>query len=309
MNIPSRTQARCFFSLLLFLAVASGYADTVSALGRVHPVSGVLNLFAEPGQVVSRVFVQEGEWVEAGQVLAHLASHSDLLEDEQSARANLQAVKERESIKTAMLRAEIRGLEKEVAIARSQFQRIASSDAAQFAAPDMLDQKQLILVQAEAALSIAREKEKLRAVETEQAIRDAESQHRQALRAFQRSEIRAPLRAKILKQFATPGFSTDRGELFKIGNTESMRVVAEVYESDVHRVAPGNSASITSSALTQPVQGRVVQIGSMIFQDSVDSLDPTALTNARVVEVVILIDDPAALENLVYLQVDVEIQI
>jgi HlyD family secretion protein len=86
-----------------------------------------------------------------------------------------------------------------------------------------------------------------------------------------------------------------------------MTVVAEVYETDVHRLAEGQVAMITSPALAEPAQGKVIKVGFQIGKMDVLSTDPVADTDARVVETTILMDEPAPLQRLTNLQVDVEI--
>ena len=87
-----------------------------------------------------------------------------------------------------------------------------------------------------------------------------------------------------------------------------MTVVAEVYETDVHRLVEGQAAVITTPALAQPAQGKVLKVGYRIGKMDVLASDPVADTDARVVEATILMDDPAPLQRLTNLQVDVEIQ-
>jgi len=86
-----------------------------------------------------------------------------------------------------------------------------------------------------------------------------------------------------------------------------MYVVAEVYETDIEQVSVGQAAVIESPALAAPVTGKVERIGQMVARNDALGLDPVARIDSRVVEVFILLDDPAAVASLTNLQVDVEI--
>ena len=121
------------------------------------------------------------------------------------------------------------------------------------------------------------------------------------------SMIRAPLRGQVLKIYTRPGEQIGPEGILELGETDEMTVVAEVYETDVDRLAEGQAAVISSPALAEPVKGKVIKIGYRVGKMDVLSSDPVADTDARVVEAVILMDDPETLRRLTNLQVDVEI--
>lgn len=121
------------------------------------------------------------------------------------------------------------------------------------------------------------------------------------------SYIHAPHRGQVLKIYTHPGEQVGPQGVLELGETDKMTVVAEVYETDVHRLAEGQKAIITTQALQEPVEGKVVKVGLRVGKMDVLSSDPVADTDARVVETIILVDDPAPLQRLTNLQVDVEI--
>ena len=134
-----------------------------------------------------------------------------------------------------------------------------------------------------------------------------EAQKRVAEVRQRRAMIHAPLRGQVLKIFTRPGEQIGPAGIMELGETDRMTVVAEVYETDVHRLAEGQDAVITSPALAEPARGKVVSVGFRVGKMDVLSSDPVADTDARVVETVILMDDPEPLRRLTNLQVDVEI--
>ena len=104
-----------------------------------------------------------------------------------------------------------------------------------------------------------------------------------------------------------PGERVGVEGIVEIGNTERMYAVAEVYETDIIHVKPGQRASITSPALASPVSGTVEKIGLKVGRMDVLGMDPVAEADARVIEVDILLDDVDAVRALTNLQVEVEI--
>lgn len=122
-----------------------------------------------------------------------------------------------------------------------------------------------------------------------------------------RLTLYAPINGRILNVKVKPGENVESGPILTMGNTETMRAVAEVYETDISRVRLGQSATITSLALSQPVTGKVARIGSMVFKNDVLNVDPAARADARIVEVWIDLDDATLTRQLTNLTVNVAI--
>jgi len=123
-----------------------------------------------------------------------------------------------------------------------------------------------------------------------------------------RTVLKAPCDGRILKVLTRPGASADHQPILKMGDTQHMYVVAEVYETDIHGVQVGQQATVTSLALSQPLKGTVERIGQMVFKNDVLSVDPAADADARVVDVwIALLNPPETVAGLTNLQVDVKI--
>lgn len=122
------------------------------------------------------------------------------------------------------------------------------------------------------------------------------------------SIVRAPRRAQVIAIHAHPGERIGVDGIVEIGQTDTMYAVAEVYETDIGRVKPGQSAIITSPALPRPVTGTVESIGLKVGRIDVLGLDPIAQADARVVEVDIRLKETGLVKNLTNLQVEVEIR-
>jgi len=129
---------------------------------------------------------------------------------------------------------------------------------------------------------------------------------------LERTLIRAPRAGQVLKIRTRPGevIAADTG-ILELGNTDQMMVVAEVYETDILRVRPGQRATISNRALLETLQGRVERVGLQIGKKDVLNTDPAADVDARVVEVYIRLDpeSSARVAGLTNLQVNVSIDV
>jgi HlyD family secretion protein len=121
--------------------------------------------------------------------------------------------------------------------------------------------------------------------------------------------IRAPRDGQILKIRTRPGEATGIRPILRMGNTDAMQAVAEVYYTDARFVRVGQKARITSPALPGPLTGTIVYVGNLVFKNDVLNIDPTADVDSRVVEVRIRLDQSEAAAKLTYLQVNVEIAV
>lgn len=126
------------------------------------------------------------------------------------------------------------------------------------------------------------------------------------------TQIKAPIDGEILDIKAYGGENIDNADgVVEIGNTQQMRVVAEVYESDIADIKIGQKVEIRSEnkSFEGVITGKVVEISSKIGKKDVLETDPAASVDARVVEVKIAIDSEKnnTIKNLIYSQVLVNI--
>ncbi len=98
----------------------------------------------------------------------------------------------------------------------------------------------------------------------------------------------------------------DKG-ILELAKVERMYVVAEVAENDIPRVRIGQETSISGDGIPEKLKGKVVQMGLKVSRNSMVLRDPISLTDARIVEVKILLDDADSVKNLINAQVDVRI--
>ena len=102
--------------------------------------------------------------------------------------------------------------------------------------------------------------------------------------------VRSPRDGQVLKIYTWDGEIVGNNGIVELGQTNQMVAVAEVYETDVKRLKIGQKAIITSGAFTGEAIGIVKEIGLQIYKNNVLNTDPTAATDARIVEVKIQLD-------------------
>jgi HlyD family secretion protein len=122
------------------------------------------------------------------------------------------------------------------------------------------------------------------------------------------SVVRSPLRAQVLEIHAYPGERVGEDGIMELGRTDRMYAVAEVYETDITNVKVGQLARIKTSAMEDELTGKVDRISLKVGRLDAVGTDPIAKTDARVVEVFILLDDSSAVSRFTNMQVKVEIQ-
>ena len=92
----------------------------------------------------------------------------------------------------------------------------------------------------------------------------------------------------------------------ELGGTGRMMAVAEVYQSDVPRLHVGQRVLIEGDGMIRKARGRVIAIGWEVSKQSIYSQEPSAASDARVVEVKVLIDrdDNSLVEKFSNMQVE-----
>lgn len=139
----------------------------------------------------------------------------------------------------------------------------------------------------------------------ERNVNVAEANVRQARAALERSRVFSPIDGEVIDVHAREGERVGPDGIVELGRTDAMYAIAEVYETDIGRVAPGQRAEVQSPALREPLSGVVDRIGRKIGKLDALGTDPAAKTDARVIEVEIRLDDPEPARALTNLQVEI----
>lgn len=196
-----------------------------------------------------------------------------------------------------------------------------------------LEQQQLLVDETRSQLTTARREAKQRIADSTLAIEAAEKEIRAAELAIvsgkastgiqtmdkqiellklqlQSIKLVSPIDATILSIDTGAGEPVGAAPIMRIADTREMVVRAEVNVADIHRLAIGANATVTSSALKGALRGKVTSISQLIGSPRLPSTSPMARVDWRSAEVVVEIDSESidrAAER-IQLQVDVAIE-
>ena len=240
---------------------AATLPGAVSALGRLDP-SGEIHQLAAPisgiggSPRITRLLVQEGSRVEAGQLLAEFDTGPSL-------RAQRVVVESRIATLRSRLAVQSRDIQRYRDLSRQG--AIASTD---------LDVRENELL----ALS----------GQLQEAL--AERQRIDADRVL--TELRSPIAGTVLGLHARVGERPGDLGVLELGASDRMEALIEVYESDIDRVRLDQPVQLTSEAggFSGSLRGRVLRISPQVRQREVLSSDPTQDADSRIVEVRVELD-------------------
>ena len=282
--------------------------NRVSALGRFEPMTRIRRI-APPsgneGASVLELSVREGDDVEQGQVIAKLDSYprrAALLqqalamkgEAEQRLAQTLAGAKPADiaAAQTAYEQAKARE-----AVAKRMFDRAAGLKQSQTISNDEYDQLKWDFdnasMETKRLSALLESIKEVREIDVN--LRKAEVEVQQAAISvaeaeLKRATIEAPIAGRILKVHVRGGETIGAEGLVEMGDVRQMAVVAEVFEGDAHRVREGMSAEIRFESMHMVLHGRVAEMGDMVGRKVVLSNDPVSDTDARVLEVRILLN-------------------
>ena len=306
-------QAR-FLSLpaLVFACVTAHAADrpapeSISALGRLEPEHGIIRV-ASPstpqaayGAVLAALRVEEGDDVEQGQLLAVADTAAVMEAVANEARADVERAKQ--EVESARSMATATCTRSDVAEreagrrARLHEQGLAGEEEADRARGEA-DAKKASCNTASTAIQL-----------TETRVRVAEAHLARVEAERQRAYIRAPLSGRVLEILVQPGELMGEAGVLELGRVDHMHAIAEVYETDIRFIEVGQAATIRSPAFENELSGQVKSIRQKVQKQDEMGTDPAARKDARIVEVVIELDDSRPAASLTNLQVDVLIHL
>jgi HlyD family secretion protein len=303
------TRVSLCFAFLLNAALASAQDGAgqraVSALGRLEPEHGILRLAAPStpeailGAVLTELRVEAGDDVKKGQLLAvtDTAAVMEALvrENEVSLEFAQQEVETaRSKVREACVRADVAASEAERRT-RLRAQGVAGEEETESARGEA------------EALKASCESASTAVHSAETSVRVAQARLARVKAETERSYVRAPVDGRVLSILVRPGELIGPNGILELGKIDRMYAIAEVYETDIRRVATGQRASISSAALERDLEGTVTRIRQKVEKHDEIGTDPAARKDARIVEVEILLDDPGPAASLTNLQVDVVI--
>ncbi|MFM2043315.1 MAG: multidrug resistance protein MdtN [Pseudomonadota bacterium] len=305
-------------------AKAAG-ATPLVALGKLVPRGDVVTLALPYGSGdarLSRLLVEEGDRVRAGDLLAELDSTPALAAARAAAAARVEA--EASVLDQTRIQVRVAGAEAEASLAMA---RVAAAKAARDLAramdlgrtgvsPDRTveqhradhDRAVQEVARWEATLSRFTAAAPEQQVDVRVAARSLEAARAALMEAevaLDRAGVRAPLDGAILRINARPGERPGADGILTLGRIDEMEVEMEVHQAYIARVRLGDPVRVEGDALAAPLHGRVIRIGLDVGRQDLVDVSPAANTDARVVRVTAALDEPsrAAARTLANLQV------
>jgi HlyD family secretion protein len=241
------------------------------AQGKADVEGGIINVAARRAGIVREVYVQEGERVAKGQILARQEDDEPKLAVQSAAAAVNQA------------RAQLELTQVQLNTARREQARLQKLAATNFVAGQKLDQAGDAIRTAEATLDSQKA-----AVATAQAKLD------QARYDLELTVIRAPADGIVVRRYANPGAGASTlnvSNMFDLQPDSARIVRAEIPESAIPAVAIGQTVEISPEAAPDTAYpGKVLRRAAMFGARKLQSDDPTERSDERVVEVVVSAD-------------------
>lgn len=245
-----------------FAAIANGKADVEG---------GIIAVAARRGGIVREVYVQEGERVVKGQILARQEDDEARLAV-QSARATV-----------AQTQAQINAMQVKLDAARREYARLERLADSNFVAKQRLDQQMDQIRDWEAQIAAQRA-----------AVQTAQARLNEAVYNLELTVIRAPADGVIVRRYANPGAGASTlnvSNMFDLQPDSARIVRAEIVEAAIPQVQIGQEVEIVpESDETKVYVGRVLRRAAVFGSRKLQSDDPTERADERVVEVVVSAD-------------------
>jgi len=233
----------------------------VAALGQLSPAGEIRQLAAPTSQFGSsprivEMLVNEGDFVEKGDVLAIFENREKLISD----------LERNENL--------IKIIDDEISLKKDQIQRYElalSKDAYSFV---QFSQKQDELLKLQ--------KQKIKLTGDQKNIK---------IDLFN-SKLRSPIDGFILEIKTRVGERPKNEGVLDIGSSQKMEALIEVYESDIDRVFISQNVELSSEngGFQKNLKGKVIRISPQVKQRKVLSTDPTGDADSRVIEVLVKLD-------------------
>ena len=204
-------------------------SSTISATGTLAARREMPVGVAGEGGMVTRVLVEPGQWVGAGQVLATVDRSVQTQTD-------------------ASLSAQINVARADAALAQSELDRAQQLVARGFVSKADIDRKTATRDSANAR------------------VRVAQAQLGEARARTGRLDIRAPAAGLVLTRGVEPGqiVSSASGVLFRMAKGGELELRAQLAEGDLARLSPGVQATVTPVGTNKSFAGQVWQVSPVI---------------------------------------------
>lgn len=262
----------------------------IGALGRIEPRSRVIKVSHNAGLQSARVeqlFINESDHVNAGDTLAILSDHS----------------KKKAEVEAAIARIKV-----------LEAQRAAEQILHTYNRKEHLRHQSL---QPDAAVSASQAEAKKMAYEQSLAninrltaeIQQAQAEMKVAQAELDNTILRAPIHGMILRIHSRASERIGDNGLLELADLTQLDVVAEVYETDLHRVKAGQIGCISGAGFNQTYLAQVRELGHLVRKNDINDTDPLSDRDNRIIEVRLTLEESAIedLQHQIFRQVKVRI--
>ena len=232
--------------------------EAVAALGQLSPAGEIRQLAAPISQFgssprLSELFVQEGDYVKEGSVLAVFENRKKLIADLEQKNY---------LIETNIL---------EISLKEDQIKRYELA----------VEKSAYSLVQ------LSQRKDELLKLQKQKIINVGDKKNIE-IDLFN-SQLRSPIDGYILSVNTRVGERSKNEGILDIGSSQNMEALIEVYESDINRVFISQNVELSSEngGFKKILKGEVIRISPQVKQRKVLSTDPTGDADARIIEVLV----------------------
>jgi HlyD family secretion protein len=283
----------------------------IAAQGRIEPVSEAVELAIGSVGTLAVVYVDEGDTVKKGQILA------EIVNGDQQARVTqaeaqvalrkaeldklLHGARSEERRQAA---AQFERTEASLALAKQELARRRPLAATGFSSQQSLEQAVSSMQIAEAnnnanraALELVNAPPRAEDVAIAQAnLALAEGNLAEQRVLLQKTQLRSPINGVVLRRYLKTGETISIQPLIpilQIGDTSHFRVRAEIDETEVGRLRLGQRASMTAPSYpNRHFSGVIARIGQRMGRKNVRSDEPTEKNDTAVLDVLIDLDEP-----------------
>ena len=236
--------------------------DAVAALGQLSPAGEIRQLAAPITQFgssprLSELLVNEGDFVKKGSVLAVFENRKKLIADLEK-KINLI---EKNNLEISLKKDQIKRYE--LAVEKSAY----------------------------SVVQLFQRKDELLKLQKQKIINVSDKKNIE-IDLFN-SKLRSPIDGYILSINTRVGERAKNEGILDIGSSQNMEALIEVYESDINRVFLSQKVELISEngGFNNTLKGQVIRISPKVKQRKVLSTDPTGDADARIIEVLVKLND------------------
>jgi len=281
-----------------------------SAPGVTEPASRALQIFSELPGIIHQVYVKSGDHVSKGQLLFELTNDTQVaaVQHRQAlvrmAKANLAKLEswEREEDRR-IAKARWQEAQAMADLARSEQERVELLVSKNAAPPREISFARENYAAARARASAAKAHYDLAIagptsedMEVAQAaVAEAQTQLEIARTQLEKTKVCSPIDGIVIYRFREPGEAVLPDipkPVLSIGNRDTLHLRADVDETDVARVRPGQRIFATAPAFeSRRFPGKVVHVEQTLGRKNFRTYRPTEKADTKILEVVIALED------------------